>query len=159
MRPVQTPRSARGFTAVELMIVVVIVAILTAMAAPWMGQMVRTQRLRTSSFDVLASLQLARSEAIKRNVAVTMAANSGSDWSTGWTVTDANGNVLKRQGVTDTTTMTGPTTIVFNGTGRLNGAVPAFDLHSQVDDHTTLFRCITVDLSGRAVSKEAACGP
>ena len=73
MRPLSPRRAVRGFTAVELMIVVVIVAILTAMAGPWMGQMVRTQRLRTASFDVLASLQLARSEAIKRNLSVTMA--------------------------------------------------------------------------------------
>jgi type IV fimbrial biogenesis protein FimT len=157
MRPISMPRAVRGFTAVELMIVVVIVAILTAMAGPWMGHMVRAQRLRTASFDVLASLQLARSEAIKRNLAVTMAP-IGANWATGWTITDANANLLKRQGSTDTTTITGPTTVVFNGTGRLNGAVAPFSLVSDVGSGQGVqYRCITVDLSGRAVSKEAAC--
>ena len=157
MRPLSPRRAVRGFTAVELMIVVVIVAILTAMAGPWMGQMVRTQRLRTASFDVLASLQHARSEAIKRNLSVTMAP-VGADWSTGWTITDPNGHVLKRQNAIDTTSITGPATVVFNGTGRLNAAVAAFSLVSDVGaGQGVKHRCVTVDLSGRAVSKEAAC--
>lgn len=148
-------RRARGFTAIELMIVVAIVAILTAVAAPYMGNMVRSQRLRTTTFDVFASLTLARSEAIKRNVSVTMAP-VGGDWAKGWTVTDANGNVLKKQGAADQITIAGPANAVFNGTGRLGAAIVPFDLDAMVGS-TTLHRCVSVDLSGRPVSKEAAC--
>ena len=146
---------ARGFTAIELMVVVAILAILTAFAAPYMGQMVRSQRLRTTSFDVFSSLTLARSEAIKRNVSVTMAP-VGGDWAKGWTITDANGNVLKQQGAVDQITIAGPLNAVFTGTGRLGAAIVPFGLDAVVGS-TTMHRCVSVDLSGRPVSKEAAC--
>ena len=149
------PRRSGGFTAIELMVVVALVAILTAIAAPYMGQMVRTQRLRTTSFDVFSSLTLARSEAIKRNVSVTMTP-VGGDWAKGWTITDANGNLLKTQGSVDTVTIAGPANAVFNGTGRLGAAIVPFDLDAVVGS-STLHRCVSVDLSGRPVSKEAAC--
>jgi type IV fimbrial biogenesis protein FimT len=148
-------RPARGFTAIELMVVVAIVAIMTAIAAPYMGQMVRSQRLRTTSFDVFSSLTLARSEAIKRNVSVTMTPN-GADWAKGWTVSDANGNLLRTQSAVDNLAIAGPGNVVFNGTGRLSLAIVPFSL-STVIGSNTVSRCVSVDLSGRPVSKEAAC--
>ena len=155
MRAPALRRSARGFTAIELMVVVAIVAILTAIAAPYMGQMVRTQRLRTTSFDVFASLTLARSEAIKRNVSVTMTP-VGGDWAKGWTITDANGNLLRTQGAADQITIAGPANAVFTGSGRLGVAIAPFDLDAVIGPNT-VHRCVSVDLSGRPVSKEAAC--
>jgi len=150
-------RPARGFTAVELMIVVAIVAILSAIAAPYMGQMVRAQRLRTTAFDVLASLTLARSEAIKRNVSVTIAPNGG-DWAKGWTVKDANNNLLMSQGTIETLTITGPANVVYTGSGRLGAAIVPFNLSVLIGSgQGTGYRCVSVDLSGRPVSKEAAC--
>lgn len=157
MRAPGLRRAARGFTAIELMVVVAIVAILTAVAAPYMGQMVRAQRLRTSAFDVFASLTLARSEAIKRNVAVTMAP-VGGDWTKGWTIKDANNNLLKSQGSIDTLAINGPDNVVYTGTGRLNAAIAPFNLSAVIGSgQGTGYRCISVDLSGRPVSKEVAC--
>lgn len=155
MRAPALRRSARGFTAIELMVVVAIVAILTAIAAPYMGQMVRTQRLRTTSFDVFASLTLARSEAIKRNVSVTMTP-VGGDWAKGWTVTDANGNLLRSQGSVDNVAVAGPNNVVFTGTGRLSLGIVPFSLDTMIGS-STVYRCVSVDLSGRPVSKESAC--
>jgi len=146
---------ARGFTAIELMVVVAIVAILTAFAAPYMGQMIRKQALRTTSFDVFSSLTLARSEAIKRNVSVTMAP-VGADWAKGWTVTDANGNVLRTQGSVDNLAIAGPVNVVFTGTGRLSVGILPFSIDTMIGSNT-VYRCVSVDLSGRPVSKESAC--
>ena len=155
MRAPGLRRAARGFTAIELMVVVAIIALLTAFAAPYMGQMVRKQRLRTTSFDVFSSLTLARSEAIKRNVSVTMAP-VGGDWAKGWTVTDANGNVLRTQAAVDNLAIDGPINVVFTGTGRLNLGILPFSIDTVIGS-STVYRCVSVDLSGRPVSKESAC--
>ena len=150
----------RGFTAIEMMIVVVIIAILTAIAAPNMGQMIRNQRVKTAAFDIFASLTYARSEAVKRNQAVTIAANNAADWTRGWTIRDANNAILKQETDRnlnpDERPFTGPASVTFARTGRLSDAVaPQFVLTAPtvpVERH----RCIRVDLSGRPITKEGA---
>jgi type IV fimbrial biogenesis protein FimT len=157
--------SQSGFTIVELMIVVLIVAILSALAVPSMQSLIRTQQVKTISFDIFASLTLARSEAIKRNTNVTMAP-AGGGWGTGWTVTDTNGNVLRTQQYSSSNasvTLTGPANVVYNSSGRLTaGAVPApFVLTSndiEVDVRDDQERCVMLDLSGRPRSGYGKAG-
>jgi type IV fimbrial biogenesis protein FimT len=150
-------RPASGFTMIEMLTVVAILAILAAVAGPNMANMIRTQRIKTASFDIFSSLNFARSEAIKRNVSVTIAPVSGS-WTNGWTVTDANANSLRVQGpVTNNVSVTGPASVVYSGSGRLSAAaMPQFAL-TAADVPTSNQRCIKVDLSGRPVSYQGAC--
>jgi len=82
----------RGFTAIELMVTVAVLAILAALAAPSFGSIIERYRTRQAAEDMLGTLYFARSEAIKRSGGVTVEANGG-DWATGWTV--------KSDGVTD----------------------------------------------------------
>ena len=158
MSPRTLRRRSAGFTATEILIVLTIAGILAAIAAPNMANMVRVQRLKTSAFDIFASLTMARSEAVKRNVAVTLTPPGGANsWNMGWTITDANGNVLKQQSELGAVTVAGPTSVVFSGNGRLGGGVvPQFDLSAPYVGAGS-YRCIKVDLSGRPVSKEGAC--
>jgi type IV fimbrial biogenesis protein FimT len=150
----------QGFTAVELMIVVVIIGILTAFAAPAMTQMVRNQRVKSAAFDLNASLVFARSEALKRNVAVTITPNTAGDWTQGWQIRDANNNLLKQEGNRNLNAkelvFTGPAAVTFARTGRLAAAVGNFNLTADnvPDDRK---RCISLDLSGRSQTKEHAC--
>lgn len=147
---------ARGFTMVEMLVVLAILAVLAAIAAPNMGAMIRTQRVKTASFDVFSGLVLARSEALKRNTSVTVAPVGGS-WASGWTVTDSNGNTLRKQSGFTTVSITGPATVVFTGSGRLSGgSSPQFSLTAP-DVATENQRCVKVDLSGRPVSSQGAC--
>src|SRR5690554_6301482 len=70
------------------MITLIVVAIVVAIAAPSFGQMIRENRAATQANNVLASLQLAKTEAIKRGVRVVMRSESGIDniWEQGWIV-------------------------------------------------------------------------
>ena len=93
------------------MVVVAIVAILAALAAPSFTQMLQRNRLSAAASALQVSLSLARSEAVKRgaDARVTVAANTtAGTWVNGWTVfvdgtTDANGGVAP---TSDTTTAT-----------------------------------------------------
>jgi type IV fimbrial biogenesis protein FimT len=76
----------RGFTLVELMVVVAVVAVLLGMAAPNLGSFQRSSELRATSASFLAALQTARTEAVKRGVNVYMVPATADDWSTGWVV-------------------------------------------------------------------------
>lgn len=144
-----------GFSLTELMIVVAIMALLAAMAAPSMGAMVNRQRIKTAAFDVFSSMAFSRSEAVKRNTAVTLTPTSG-DWAKGWSISDSNGNVLRNQSGWDTITVTGPNTVTFTSAGRVTSNATPFQLAASGLDDTTK-RCVTLDLSGRAVSKEGVC--
>jgi type IV fimbrial biogenesis protein FimT len=72
-----------GFTLVELMIVVVVLAVLLAIAVPsYRGWIVNAQ-IRTKAESVLSGLQIARVEALKRNTAVFFDMAADTSWSVG----------------------------------------------------------------------------
>ena len=75
MQHLETPkRYHAGVTLVELMIVVVIAAILASIAAPSFISMIRDMRLSSASSQLFADLNIAKSEAIKRNARVLVCA-------------------------------------------------------------------------------------
>lgn len=94
----------RGFTLVELLVVMTISAILLAMAVPAFTSMIQNNRVSSAANSLQNSLDLARSEAIRRgnNVSLCRSANAnnatpacsdsasggfaGNDWAAGWVV-------------------------------------------------------------------------
>lgn len=148
-------RRAAGFTIVEAVVTVAVLAILTALAGPSLSGMVASQQIKNAGFDLSSTLQLARSEALTRNVAITVAPTGGS-WAQGWTVTDAGGSVLRRQSGYARVTVTGPASIIFNGDGRPDSTATPFALAAaDVSEDST--RCIRVRLNGRPAIAKGAC--
>ncbi len=93
-----------GFTVVELMVVVAIIAVLAAAAAPNMGQFLAAKRAEDAARRIANDLTFARSEAVKRNAPVLLCANvsgtcaaasAAADWAEGWRIChdlNADGN-------------------------------------------------------------------
>ncbi|SEA13389.1 GspH/FimT family pseudopilin [Variovorax sp. YR216] len=86
-------KQGRGFTLIEMMVVVALVAILGAVAVPGFRDLLVNQRLAATTSDFVASLSLARAEAIRHSQLVTLLPTN-RDWSNGWEVaiTDIDGN-------------------------------------------------------------------
>ena len=84
------PRSrAGGFTLMELLIGIAVLAILTTLAVPPFTQFIQNNRLAAQANDMVAAFQLARSEALKRSVDVRVCASDNGtscsgDWTDGW---------------------------------------------------------------------------
>ena len=94
-------RKSTGFTLLELVIIVTILAITSAFAAPGVMSMIADNRISSSVNDYVAALQFAKTEAAARISPVTLCkANNnlnncvaGGDWQQGWVVfADANSN-------------------------------------------------------------------
>lgn len=89
---VEGARRAGGFTLIELMMVLVIIAVLLGVAGPAFQESLRRSRLQSSLNDMVSMLAFARSEAVSRNGPVAACAStdgascSGSAWETGWLV-------------------------------------------------------------------------
>ncbi len=77
--------AASGFTLVELMIGLVLLAILLGVGVPAFRSFILDQRLRAASNDLNIALITARSEAVKRNRAVSVVALD-DDWAAGWVI-------------------------------------------------------------------------
>lgn len=92
----------RGFTAIELMVVVSILAILAALAAPSFKPLIERWRVRSATEGLQSAIYFARSEAIKRGGKVVLqklgsingcTAPTTQEWHCGWYVCeDTNGN-------------------------------------------------------------------
>lgn len=90
--PVHFGYSERGFTLLELLITVAVLAIVLAIGVPSFADMIRNNRLASESNELVTSITLARSEALKRGIPVSVCPRSGAtcadstDWSNGWLV-------------------------------------------------------------------------
>jgi type IV fimbrial biogenesis protein FimT len=82
----------QGFTLIELLISLSLIGILLALGVPSFARLMATNRLVTQTNAVVGMLNLARSEAVRRGLAVAVRADSSSaDFAGGWKMfADAN---------------------------------------------------------------------
>lgn len=119
----------RGFTLLELMVTLTVLGILAAIAFPAMTALINANRLSGMTSEMAASLQLARSEAIRRNTQVSICSSSdgancdsSEDWSR-WIVlgrdnTTGHDVVIRDVATSDAVQVAGPAGgIVFRPSG------------------------------------------
>jgi type IV fimbrial biogenesis protein FimT len=90
----------RGFTLIELMIVIAVASVLLGFGIPSMTALLNSNKLTAASNALLSSMRLARSEAFKRNSRVVLCKSGdglscthAGGWEQGWIVFhDADGN-------------------------------------------------------------------
>jgi type IV fimbrial biogenesis protein FimT len=155
-------RTQRGFTIMELMTVVAIVAILASFALPSFRDLVQRSRLKTAASDFHTSLTFARSEAIKRNGTVSVVPADASDWSRGWSV-QFGGNPLIVQdpyaslSIAPRSASYGTKTVSsvdFQGTGREGSSDGIAFIVTAAGFPTISARCVVLDPSGRAAVRQ-----
>jgi len=155
----------RGFTLIELVFAIVVLAVLIGFGIPNLQSYFANQRVRAASLDLLASLTQARSEAVKCNGTVQVKADA-TGWNGGWTVTsDAGSCFAGETEVSSTgahnsvniTTAGGLTTITYNPNGRVAGG-ETFTLCDTNNSAVVNKRSLRVDTSGApAVTVNGKC--
>ena len=84
MKPIKV--RTKGFTLIELMVTVALAVILMTVAIPSFTTFMRNGELTSFTNTLLAAINAARGEAMKRGRYAMVVPNDGSSWDSGWTV-------------------------------------------------------------------------
>jgi type IV fimbrial biogenesis protein FimT len=154
----------RGFTLMEALVVLSIVAIVVAIGAPNLSFLIGTMNARSASFDLVADLALARSEAIKRNRPATVAPLVAGNWSQGWriTTTDPATGVavtLRERGALPAALgfTSSAASLQFGANGRIGLDTAPANLSWEITSSNAGPRCVVITPTGSARSKMGAC--
>ena len=117
-----------GFTLIELMVTIAIAAVLMMIAVPSLSTYRRNAQLTSVTNTLVASINTARGEALKRGLSsMVVPTNNGANWTTGWVVfvdTDSSRNYDVTK---DTLVFTEPAAesyIAISATGAAGAAAP-----------------------------------
>jgi len=176
-QPGSRGRGAAGFTLIELLVTLTVLGVLLVVAVPSFNNAVLGNKLSGYAGNFLASAQLARSEAIKRNAEVTMCrsadgvncATSGG-WQQGWiTFNDKDGDgtldsdetrINYQQALGSGFSFTGDVyTVVFQGTG-LSATSGLLTLCRKLPSAGAQERTVTLSATGRvtlAITRTGTC--
>ena len=163
-------RRALGFTIIEILIVVTIAGVMVTIALPNLRDLIVRMRVKTFASDMQASLQLARSEAIKRNAGMQVVPVDATNWASGWSVRvqatgtvlltqDAYSNISVRTANAAYATAALPN-VTFSSTGRETGSAGAgiaFVVYSPQYSFIQA-RCVVISPSGRPALRNDSDG-
>lgn len=166
-----------GFTLMEMMVVIAIIGIIAGIGIPSYNMFSKNSRLAGASEELLNSLSLAKSEAVKRGMRVTVCntanptadtptctAAGSEDWRTGWIVfvdADASNSytageeilrVTHALGKLDSATASGVAAISFRSTIGPGNTETVITLCNQ----GATARQVTVDRLGRISRKQGS---
>lgn len=79
-------RNERGFTLIELIVTLAVLAIVAGLAMPGFNNLIQSNRAAALGEDLLTAVNYTRSEAVRRGQRVSLcASNNGTDCQGGWT--------------------------------------------------------------------------
>lgn len=153
--------NAAGFTLIEAMVVVALLAILSAIAAPSFRSFIGTMNSKAAAFDLVGDLAIARSEAVKGNQTATVVPLVGGDWASGWRVTAGGAMVREKPALSSSLGVSGApgAGVTFQPNGRL--AADTADANLKWSISSTIggvtARCVVISPTGSARSKPGSC--
>lgn len=159
-----TMRTQYGFTLIETMVAIAILAIVISIAAPSFTRMLQSNRAAVLSNELLGTLQIARSEALKRRTNIVLCRSTtgsntcvnGTDWSSGWLLMQGN-TVLRTWEPISGGTLVGPNagmTYQSNGLTTLAGGTQAT---FTITTSATCSRTLQVSTTGNATVGAGGC--
>lgn len=174
MKTWQRSNRESGFTAIEIIVVVALIAIVTTIATPSLKRFLVSSQIRTAVNDWTVALQMARSEAVRQRTTVTVCPSSNgstcastASYDVGWILkvgdASAAGRILQDfhplTRVTMTTNKTGGSAVSYlaNGVpiGNFTGMrITVQENASDPDDTLTRYICIARTGRSRVFSEE-----
>lgn len=172
------PASSAGFTIIELMVTIAVLAVLLTVGVPAFNDMIRNNRIANQTNAVVGALNYARSEAATRSIPVSIcAANAQHDgcaavttWANGWIIfTDRNGTagvidagdeILQDGGVTTTGfSVVGSASFIRFGLGATGTTASTFTIRPVESSvcATTGQRQIAISNIGRVSTVKRTC--
>ncbi len=166
-------RFTKGFTLIELMVTIAVVAILATIAFPSFQTTIRNNRVATSNNEIVAMVNLARSEAIRSGQGgVVCGSSTGASCDGSWAqgiaaVSDPDGDgdatdgtVLRFSDFKDSMTVTGPAEVIaFDSRGRRRHSTDQSLTIRPVTctDDVQQQRALVVNASGQLRSTKETC--
>ncbi|WP_282297576.1 GspH/FimT family pseudopilin [Stenotrophomonas sp. PS02289] len=166
-------RLSKGFTLIELMVTVVVMAVVAAIAFPSFQNTIRSSRAATAHNELIGLVNLARSDAIRNNRGGGVCGSStGSSCDGNWArgmlaFSDTNGDgaftsgetVLRFSAVNNAMTITGPAALIgFDARGRRRAtADQAVTLQPKTCGSQQLRSTLTINASGQVTTVKGAC--
>lgn len=159
-----------GFTLIELMVVMAIIAIVGTIALPAFRDMLASNRIVTSANELVTSFHQARSEAVRRSDTVTIAAckpdcgaTGTAAWSNGWQTSVAGTVIAEHAALASniTATANGATAFAlsydYSTQGRLGISVQHQILLCDANRSGEAGRLITLEPIGRVSVTTTPC--